>query len=548
MSTRFILRMAAPMIGVSLLLLAVGVVAAWYVHSQQKENSELLAGDVSSMLTAEKLEIQMREVRSRLNRYFWLHDRKSLDDIPALRAHTLDLLEQAKGLARNPKEQELVAKVDHGCQHFFSDVDQWTWQPQGDDSHASKGTMIDDLMQTEIFAPAQEYVDYHRQVVANSLEHSEWSANRVVLALLLLGVCGSVGGLLAGFGIARGVSRSIVQLSVPVHWVAGKLNEVIGPITLSAGEGFEELESALRDMADHVGTVVERLEQRELEVLRGEQLAAVGQLAAGIAHEVRNPLMAMKILVQAAAARDDGGGLHGRDLMVVDEEISRLEQSIQSLLDFARPPQLAKSKVDVRGLVSQTLELVSARAERQSVAVRYELPDHPVDVEADSGQIRQVLLNLLFNALDSVSVGGRIEVRTDANDVLAARAVPAFDEEREPSFRSLLSPHAAAGGPPKADDGWCSIHIADSGEGLPAELGDRIFEPFVSTKETGTGLGLPICRRIVEDHGGRIEALNRPHGGAEFVVRLPRAAPAVARGGPPRTTTAPAAAAPMGAP
>jgi signal transduction histidine kinase len=414
--------------------------------------------------------------------------------------------------------------------------------------------MVDEVMQAEIFAPAREYVEYLRQVVENSSKQSQRSADRVGLALLLLGVCGSVGGLLAGFGIARGVSRSIVQLSVPVHGVAGKLNEVIGPITLSAGEGFEELESALRDMAEHVGTVVERLEQRELEVLRGEQLAAVGQLAAGIAHEVRNPLMAMKILVQAAVARGDGGGLRDRDLMVVDEEITRLEQSIQALLDFARPPQLAKSTVDVRGLVSQTLELVSARAERQRVTVRCALPDQPVKVEADSGQIRQVLLNLLFNALDSAPVGGVIEVRAVAKDDRAARASAALDDDL--SMRGLLKPHLGvpsrqAAGSPFKDDGasWCSIHIADSGEGLPAELGDRIFEPFVSTKETGTGLGLPICRRIVEAHGGSIEAVNRAQGGAEFVVLLPRTAPDTARKSKQtHIASAPAAAAPLGAP
>jgi len=554
MSTRFILRMAAPMVGVSLLLLAVGVVAAWYVHSQQKQNSELLASDVSSMLTAEDLEIQMREVRNRLNRYLRLHDRKPLDDIPTLRARTADLLKQAKSLARNAKEQELVAKVDRGCQNFFSKVDQLTERFEHGDSQVSLGTMVDEVMQAEIFAPTREYVEYLRHIVENSSKQSQRSANRMGLALLLLGVCGSVGGLLAGFGIARGVSRSIVQLSVPVHGVAGKLNEVIGPITLSAGEGFEELESALRDMAEHVGTVVERLEQRELEVLRGEQLAAVGQLAAGIAHEVRNPLMAMKILVQAAVARGDGGGLRDRDLMVVDEEITRLEQSIQALLDFARPPQLAKSTVDVRGLVSQTLELVSARAERQRVTVRCALPDQPVKVEADSGQIRQVLLNLLFNALDSAPVGGVIEVRAVAKDDRAARASAALDDDL--SMRGLLKPHLgvpsrqAAGAPFKEDGAsWCSIHIADSGEGLPAELGDRIFEPFVSTKETGTGLGLPICRRIVEAHGGSIEAVNRAQGGAEFVVLLPRTAPDTARKSKQtHIASAPAAAASLGAP
>jgi two-component system, NtrC family, sensor histidine kinase HydH len=242
--------------------------------------------------------------------------------------------------------------------------------------------------------------------------------------------------------------------------------------------------------------------------------------------------------------------------MVVDEEITRLEQSVQALLDFARPPQLAKSTVDVRGLVSQTLELVSARAERQRVAVHCELPDQPVMVEADSGQIRQVLLNLLFNALDSVPVGGTIEVRAIADDIRAAQSAAALHSDDDLSMRGLLisqiglpSRHPAVGQSKDQSELWSSIHIADSGEGLPAELGDRIFEPFVSTKETGTGLGLPICRRIVEAHGGRIEAVNRAKGGAEFVVLLPRAVPSTARESEPRrVTNAPVAAAPLGVP
>src|SRR6202023_3307458 len=117
------------------------------------------------------------------------------------------------------------------------------------------------------------------------------------------------------------VTRSIVQLSVSVRGAAGKLNEVVGPITLSAGGGFAELEQALRNMTEQVAAVVERLEQREREVLRGEQLAAVGQLAAGIAHELRNPLMAIKILVQAAAEADPPT-LAARDLLVLEEEIT----------------------------------------------------------------------------------------------------------------------------------------------------------------------------------------------------------------------------------
>ena len=169
--------------------------------------------------------------------------------------------------------------------------------------------------------------------------------DRVALVLLLLGTCGAAAGLIAGFGIARGISRSIAQLSVPIHDAAGKLNEVVGPISLSPDWDVESLDVLLRRMADEVGTVVERLERSRREALRAEQLAALGQLAAGLAHELRNPLTSMKILVQSAAERGESAGLRGRSLAVLEEEISRLEGSIQSFLDFARPPALEKRQV-----------------------------------------------------------------------------------------------------------------------------------------------------------------------------------------------------------
>jgi signal transduction histidine kinase len=248
-------------------------------------------------------------------------------------------------------------------------------------------------------------------------------------------------------------------------------------------------------MEAHIADVVERLERSEMEAMRNEQLAIVGQLAAGIAHELRNPLMPMKMLVQAALERDDGKGLSGRQLAVVDEEIERLERSIQSFLDFARPSPPEKSTFDLAGVIEQTLELVTAKAGRQGVTIYDDLPADPVPIEADCGQIRQVLLNLLLNALDAMPDGGRIDLEVRTRDSAAENG---------------------AGGPPMT-----MIRIADSGSGFDPGVVDRIFEPFVTTKETGTGLGLSICQRIVTAHGGRITARNRPEGGAEFVIRLP---------------------------
>src|SRR5262249_20748212 len=156
-------------------------------------------------------------------------------------------------------------------------------------------------------------------------EENQEIADRLVVGLLLLGTCGAGAGLLAGFGIARGISRSIIQLSLPVRDAAGQLDEVVGPLTLSAGWGLPGTGGVLRTVAGKMGTVIERLHRSQREALRAEQLAAVGQLAAGMAHELRNPLMSMKILVQAAAAGEEAACLSRRDLAVLEEEIDRLE-------------------------------------------------------------------------------------------------------------------------------------------------------------------------------------------------------------------------------
>ncbi len=205
---------------------------------------------------------------------------------------------------------------------------------------------------------------------------------------------------MAGFGIARGISHSIVNLYVPIRAASGRLEEVIGPVDIVPAQGIEHLDEILRGMADHVGTVVDRLQQTEHEILRAEQMSALGQLAAGLAHELRNPLTSLKLLVQAAVEAGPEAGLRGRDLAVVADETVRLERSLQTFLDFARPPKLEKRQADVCQVLNQTLELVAVRAARQAVSIGTNVPAQPLVVEADHELLRQVFLNLVLNSLE----------------------------------------------------------------------------------------------------------------------------------------------------
>ena len=220
-------------------------------------------------------------------------------------------------------------------------------------------------------------------------------------------------------------------------------------------------------------------------------------MAAGMAHELRNPLTSMKLLVQEALAQDPvqaGNGrqdlpvglLGERDLRILEEEINRVEGLLHSFLQFARPPKLERHETDLNRLVEKAVRMVSPRAAQRHIRLELQVPQAPLRFSLDSAQFTQVLLNLLLNAVDAVPAEGLV----------------------------LVSMYLEA-------DGRLHLEVSDTGCGLPPQLGSQIFTPFVTTKETGLGLGLSICKRIVEAHGGLISGANRTEGGAKFTVDLP---------------------------
>jgi signal transduction histidine kinase len=492
-----VFRITAPLVVVSLLLLGVGVGAAMYVNHMQQKVSRDVISNSRSLRAAEEVEILFWELRAQFDDFLISGDRSHLQVSDAFRRETDRWLGVAERYSLTPTEQRLTDQARRGYRRFLTEVDALPASLPTEDLKARVKTLVNEVIAREIVLPIHAYLDHNEVEVEESVTENQRLADRLVYGLLWLGICGCGAGLAAGFGIARGISRSLIQLNVPIRAAAGQLETLVGPLTFASGTDIGQMEGVLRSIADRIGAVVERVRQSEREVLRSEQLAAVGQMAAGMAHELRNPLTSMKLLVQAALAQDpqnvfgppDGeapGGLSERALRVLEEEISRMEGLVQSFLQFARPPKLERREADLKLLVGQAVRLVTVRAAQRDIRIESALPDGPVLFPVDSGQFGQVLLNLLLNALDAVPSGGLIRVAL------------------------LRDP----GGPVR-------LEVSDSGCGLPNELGGRIFAPFVTTKETGLGLGLSICKRIVEAHGGTISAANRPEGGAVFTLTIP---------------------------
>jgi two-component system sensor histidine kinase PilS (NtrC family) len=228
------------------------------------------------------------------------------------------------------------------------------------------------------------------------------------------------------------------------------------------------------------------LKRMEQTVKRSERMAAVGQLAATMAHEIRNPLASISgsIELLRSGARDD----EDRKLMeIVLREVERLNRLITELLDFARPRQAHQTRIDLRVPVRDALA-VFGNERRDQIEVEVAM-ESPVWVDADATQVQQLVWNLLKNASEAMPAGGRIRV------ALRAEA--------------------------RGDARLAVLRVADQGKGVPPDQRERIFEPFFSTKAHGTGLGLAMVARIAHDHGGTVEAIDGGGEGATFEVRLP---------------------------
>jgi two-component system sensor histidine kinase PilS (NtrC family) len=230
------------------------------------------------------------------------------------------------------------------------------------------------------------------------------------------------------------------------------------------------------------------LRRMEEEVRRADRLAALGKLAAGLAHEIRNPLASMCGSIALLGQQPGLGDKERKLLTIVSREGERLESLVREFLAFARPSEPQLQQVEATQLVEETLDVFRQDAAARELRVQSEI-EPGVRVRADSGQLRQVLWNLLSNAADAAGRGGSVRARV------------------------------------RRVDGMAVLEVEDSGPGIPGDDLQRIFDPFFTTKESGTGLGLAIVHRIVEAHGGQLAVRSVP-GKTVFSVALPMVAQA----------------------
>lgn len=309
----------------------------------------------------------------------------------------------------------------------------------------------------------------------------------VLLCILLVGlatrrVMGPIHSLTSG---ARAIAGGDLATRIPPagHDEIGTLAQAFNDMAVSLSRSQEELTGKNQELS----RANDELRQMQEQLLRSERLAAIGQLAAGVSHEIDNPVGIILGLAELLLEETPEGDPRRDDLLAIVEECRRCKRITGGLLGFARPVEPHHDLVDLGRLISATVESLRPQKLFRDLGMDLALPAHTVAVAGDADQLRQVLVNLLLNAAQALAGEGRLAI---ALSVVGSRA---------------------------------ELIIDDDGPGIPPSEREHIFQPFVTTKApgVGTGLGLALCRKLVEAHGGTIAAEASPSGGARLLVTLP---------------------------
>jgi two-component system NtrC family sensor kinase len=277
-----------------------------------------------------------------------------------------------------------------------------------------------------------------------------------------------------GLYIGNSVARPVARLTEGASRLAQ------GDLTTRIAEGAPD---EFGRLAAQFNRMTEALRTHQEQLVQHEKLAGIGRLAAGVAHEINNPLGVILGYVRLLQRKAEGS--LAEDLKVVEEEAVRCQEIVEGLLDLARPGRVAVERVALREVCNEVVARLQEASRLGGVEVRVE---GEASACAHPQRVRQVLFNLVKNAAEAAGTGGRVEVR--------------------------IEPHAGGG---------ASVAVSDSGPGVKPEDRPRLFEPFFTTKNSGTGLGLAVSQAIAHAHNGRIEADMGPLGGARFTLHLPPA-------------------------
>jgi signal transduction histidine kinase len=484
-------KISIAVFGVLLLALVSNIVAISSAYRFEAIQTTLVADNLESLRAAEELEISLLQQRGYAASYILDEGNEAwLDQLNQHRADFGHWLGRARDAARSSEEREVLDRLEEVQGASTRKRDEVVKLYDAGQKDVATQMLLHDVvaLNQQAYDLCEDYIAMNNRLVDGAsarvrrqVEQSTAVAIVTFAVTVVLGV-----GLLWLF--FQGVIFPLKQMAAEVRTVAGKEEGEAG------GAGSDELWE-LRHYVKHLMTDVTEtrsdLEQSRTQLAHSDKLAAVGKLAACVAHEIRNPLTSVKLWLYSLRRNLGQDDQTQQKFDMVSEEIARLESIVRNFLEFAKPPSLKLQPQSVSLLLDKATELVQQSLESQRIRLvrrdERELPQAMVDAE----QLKQVFLNLINNAIDAMPRGGEVH---------------------------LSSTSAHRGGREMV-----AVRLADSGDGMTADVQQRVFEPFFTTKENGTGLGLNVAASIMARHNGLLELESSGPQGTQWVIWIPAA-------------------------
>jgi signal transduction histidine kinase len=369
---------------------------------------------------------------------------------------------------------------------------------------ALAGLYGSDVYQSEFFDKPEDrtvlaaYAPVKRYKLGVIVEEPQWqvySEIRLVstntLIFVIVGIILTVS---VGIFFAKSIEKSIKDVISGTEAV--KKGDLSYRIKISSIDEIGQLADAFNQMT-------KKLKQDQDSLVASEKLASLGTMAAGMAHEIKNPLVSLRTFTQLLPQRYEDEEFRKKFSTIVPQEIDKINKIAESLLRFGRPHKPELTEVNVNEMLEEILALFDNEARKNNVRVTTKLADLP-KITADAGQLSQAFVNIILNGIQAMQGGGELTVKTDVGEIVKLGQGLKEGEEEARQQPSIF------------------IEISDTGVGIPEENKNKIFDPFFTTKEVGgTGMGLPITRRIIEEHHGSIRLTSKIGKGTTFFVSLP---------------------------
>lgn len=490
---RLATRFSASVVGVLVLAMVTSVIAALLATRIAGVMGRTAHDYLPSIRAADELEIALLEQRALVTSYVLDGGEEAwLEDLPRLEEVFRQGLASARARAHTPRERDILDRLEVVFRQYDAKRDKViALCRSGQIARAKEGLLheVHDLYDAA-FELCEEFVAANEEYVFAGASTAEREANRMmwVLGGSLTATVGL--GALLFWSFFFGVVFPLRRMMSDSRQFAHRPEE----------HGAEAEDDELRLVGNFLKTLVSDIEEKQTDLeqsrqrlISAEHLAMVGKLAASVAHEIRNPLTAVKMWLFSIRKSLAGDRELDRKFAIMADEVARLENIICNFLEFSRPPALKVRQVDVVELVDRTLELIGRRIEAKRISLACDrAPPGLPPVLADPEQLKQVLINILDNASEATDEGGEIRV--------------SFGLETGQDGREAVV-----------------IRVSDTGCGIPDDVRDRIFDPFFTTKDHGTGLGLSIAAQIMAGHRGRLSLEATSHRGSVLAVSIPAA-------------------------